>query len=270
MTVPAIRKTPAVPLLGRHARHSLVPARFGVTVACIVAAVAAAVPQSAGVAEAEPAVVSAQSASASIGDRFAADIAEASLRFGVPATWIRAIMRDESLGDARALSPKGAIGLMQIMPATYAELRTRYGLGADPYVPRDNILAGAAFIRELHDRYGAPGFLAAYSAGPSRYADHLATGRPLPAETRRYVALVAPMLDGAQVDGSIIVAVVHLAWNRSPLFIGRADDGPTDKESSADLHRDRRPSGRATVDISALAPQSDGLFVRRSAADRLQ
>ena len=72
------------------------------------------------------------------------------------------------------------MGLMQIMPRTWAELRARYGLGADPYDPHDNILAGAAYIRELHDRYGAPGFLAAYNAGPGRYERHLATGRPLP------------------------------------------------------------------------------------------
>ena len=58
---------------------------------------------------------------------------------------------------------------MQIMPQTWAELRARYGLGTDPYDPHDNILAGAAYIRELHDRYGAPGFLAAYNAGPGRY-----------------------------------------------------------------------------------------------------
>ena len=49
------------------------------------------------------------------------------------------------------------------------ELRARHDLGADPYNPHDNILAGAAYIRELHDRYGSPGFLADYNAGPRRY-----------------------------------------------------------------------------------------------------
>ena len=76
-------------------------------------------------------------------------------------------MHVESIGDVRARSPKGAMGLMQIMPETYAALRARYALGANPYDPRDNILAGAAFLRELHDRYGTPGFLAAYNAGPA-------------------------------------------------------------------------------------------------------
>jgi hypothetical protein len=61
------------------------------------------------------------------------------------------------------------MGIMRIMPRTWAELRARYGLGADPYGLLDNILAGAAYIRELHNRYGLPGFLAAYNAGPRRY-----------------------------------------------------------------------------------------------------
>ena len=126
-------------------------------------------------------------------------VAEASHRFAIPSSWIRAVMRVESLGDPLALSPKGAMGLMQIMPDTWSELRSRYGLGADPYDPHDNIMAGAAYLRELHDRYGERGFLAAYNAGPSRYEDHLATGRPLPSETLLYMAAVASLV-GARVD----------------------------------------------------------------------
>jgi soluble lytic murein transglycosylase-like protein len=93
------------------------------------------------------------------------------------------MMSAESLGEVRVISPKGALGLMQIMPKTWAHLRVRYGLGVDPYDPHDNILAGAAYLRELYDRYGVPGFLAAYNAGPTRYEDHSTTGRPLPSET---------------------------------------------------------------------------------------
>ena len=92
---------------------------------------------------------------------------------------------------------------MQIMPKTWAELRARHRLGADPYDPQDNILAGTAYIRELYDRYGAPGFLAAYNAGPGRYERHLATGRPLPAETQAYVATLAPMIKGEQTNVQI-------------------------------------------------------------------
>jgi soluble lytic murein transglycosylase-like protein len=121
-------------------------------------------------------------------DPWSADIAEASRRFGVPVSWIRAVMQMESAGDARAVSPKGAMGLMQIMPETWAELRGRYGFGADPYDPRDNIQAGAAYLREMHDHYGYPGLFAAYNAGPRRMDEHLSEGRALPAETQAYLA----------------------------------------------------------------------------------
>ncbi len=83
---------------------------------------------------------------------------------------------------------------MQVMPETYEELRLRYHLGADPYEPRNNILAGAAYLREMHDRFGPDGFLAAYNAGPGRYEDYLKSGRPLPEETRNYVATLAPVI----------------------------------------------------------------------------
>ncbi|MCF8481875.1 MAG: DUF3363 domain-containing protein [Rhodospirillum sp.] len=128
---------------------------------------------------------------ASPSDPYAGHIADAARRFGIPEAWIRAVMRFESHGDVRAISPKGAIGLMQIMPATWGDLRARHGLGGDPYDPRDNIMAGAAYLREMHDRYGSPGFLAAYNAGPGRYEEYRATGRPLPvtkAGTGEYVA----------------------------------------------------------------------------------
>lgn len=57
---------------------------------------------------------------------------------------------------------------MQFMPAAWREPRARYGLGADPCDPRDNILAGATYLPEMHYRFGSPGFLAAYNAGPYR------------------------------------------------------------------------------------------------------
>ena len=126
----------------------------------------------------------------------AAAVSEASRRFGVPADWIVAVMRVESGGDARAVSRAGAIGLMQVMPATYAELRRDLGLGVDPFDIRDNVLAGTAYLRRMFDRYGSPGFLAAYNAGPGRWEEHLAGTRPLPAETIRYVQRLA------QISGS--------------------------------------------------------------------
>ncbi len=121
-------------------------------------------------------------------------VREASARHAVPERWIREVMRQESGGRAGATSPAGAMGLMQVMPGTYGALRRRHGLGDDPYEPRDNILAGAAYLREMHDRFGAPAFLAAYNAGPERVDAVLAGATVLPDETLGYLARVAPRL----------------------------------------------------------------------------
>ncbi len=197
-------------------------------------------------------------------DRFAAFVAEASQRFGIPASWIRAVMRVESLGDVRALSPKGAMGLMQIMPETWAALHSRYSLGADPYDAHDNILAGAAYLRELHDRYGAPGFLAAYNAGPARYEDHLATGRPLPAETRAYVAALVPLISGEAIDGVMVVSAAAPSWTDAPLFAVRAESSATKSPASPDPRSGNSSADRTAEDWTGLAPQSNGLFVSTS------
>ena len=126
-------------------------------------------------------------------DRWANDITAASLRFGVPERILRAVMRAESGGLPGITSSAGAMGLMQLMPETWVTMRSRHSLGSNPYEPADNILAGAAFLRELIDRYGAPDFLAAYNAGPARLDDYRLRGRALPDETRRYVAQLAPV-----------------------------------------------------------------------------
>ena len=123
-------------------------------------------------------------------------IKEASRRFDVPERWIREVMRQESAGRVSATSPVGAMGLMQVMPGTYAELRARYGLGDDPYHPWNSLMAGAAYLREMYDLYASPGFLAAYNAGPRRLEDYLWNGRGLPAETRNYVARIGPRIAG--------------------------------------------------------------------------
>jgi hypothetical protein len=203
-------------------------------------------------------------------DPFAAFVTEASRRFGVPEGWIRAVMHVESGGKPRARSSKAAMGLMQIMPKTWAELRARYRLGADPYDPHDNILAGAAYIRELHDRYGAPGFLAAYNAGPRRYEHHLAMGRPLPDETRTYVATLAPLIGSKQTGGRIVAVAKSFTWAGSPLFTVRAASKQTIGRSPHGMLPDRPLRERAVVDLSALVPQSGSLFVRRASEVRSQ
>lgn len=200
---------------------------------------------------------------------FANLIEEASRRFGISARWIRAVMTVESAGDARARSPKGAMGLMQIMPETWADLRMRHRLGNDPYHPHDNILAGAAYLHELHDRYGSPGFLAAYNAGPGRYEQYLA-GRPLPAETRAYVATLTPLLGGGELVRPISVAAVHSkSWSEAPLFIGRHERATAADHVSAERRSDGVPAGDPMRNISAVLPQARGLFVARSTAGGL-
>ena len=176
-------------------------------------------------------------------------------------------MRIESRGDRRAVSPKGAMGLMQLMPETWAALRARYGLGRDAFDPHDNILAGAAFLREMHDRYGSPGFLAAYNAGPGRYEDYRDRHRPLPPETVAYVAALVPFVGDGATDGPVLVAASDpSSWTQAPLFITRsASAEPVDRAPAKQPSSDA-PAAVAVRDLSAIAPQSDGLFVHVSAA----
>lgn len=203
-------------------------------------------------------------------DPLAAFITEASKRFAVPEHWIRSVIRVESAGEVLARSQKGAMGLMQIMPQTWSDLRARYELGADPYDPHDNILAGAAYIRELYQRFGAPGFLAAYNAGPGRYENHLATDRPLPRETQEYVARLAPTVEGRQTGGKIAAVVKPSTLAGSPLFVVRIASNSTVDWPSPNAQPDRPSSGRAVVDQSALVPQSGNLFVHRAREVRSQ
>ena len=195
---------------------------------------------------------------------FASYIDEAARRFRIPAAWIRVVMRAESAGDVRAISSAGAMGLMQIMPDTWAELRVRHRLGRDPYDPRDNILAGAAYLREMYDRYGSPGFLAAYNAGPGRYEEYLA-GRPLPAETRAYVAALLPIFGGGDLPGAVTVAAADpRAWTRAPLFITRAGGTTAVDPAQTESPPDDAPAATPARETSAIVPQSSGLFVARS------
>ncbi len=200
-------------------------------------------------------------AAATAPDSIAADIAEAAQRFGIPATWIQAVMHVESGADAHAISRKGAVGLMQIMPSTWQGLRIRYHLGDDPYEPRDNILAGTAYLRELHDRYGSPGFLAAYNAGPGRYEDHLATGQNLPDETQAYVAALLPLLGNSPAANTTVVVSAKPSWTTAPLFIDQEIDSRFAGHSSPQM----QPRRAVTVLGGAVSPHADRLFVTISA-----
>ncbi len=200
----------------------------------------------------------------------AAFIAEASQRFSIPEHWIRAVLGVESAGDVRAISSAGAMGLMQVMPDTWAGLRSRHGLGRDPYDPRDNILAGTAYLREMWDRYGnVAAMLAAYNAGPGRYDEHLATGRTLPAETRAYVATVAPSLGDGDASAPILIATADpLAWTRAPLFVAPSARATAAGPSPAERTSNEADTMPGVRDVSAIAPQSGGLFIARAATER--
>lgn len=195
------------------------------------------------------------------GDPWGPYIVEASAKYDVPQRWIREVMRQESggrlygRGGSLITSGAGAMGLMQVMPGTYDELRARYPeLGNDPFDPHNNILAGTAYIREMYDIYGSPGFLAAYNAGPGRLDDYLTRSRTLPEETRRYVASIGPRLGGEAPNRASPGA--QYALNALPLAI---PDGP--RYASAAPVRASVPSYEAPVAVAAAfspAPAESG------------
>jgi Transglycosylase SLT domain len=162
-------------------------------------------------APAKPSVFAAEQAmsSSTLMARWEPLILQASHRFKVPAEWIRAVMRQESSGrtmlaeNLPIVSSTGAMGIMQVMPGTYTEMAAQYGLGTDPYNPRDNINAGAGYLKWLHGRYGYPAMFAAYNDGPGNIEDHLHRGRPLPVETRGYIVAIGKSLGDKSVGANL-------------------------------------------------------------------
>lgn len=117
---------------------------------------------------------------------------EAGQRFGVDPNLLRAQAGVESGGNRYAISPKGALGLMQVEPATYNEMREKYpDLSPNPFHARSNIMAGAAYLRQMYDQFGPSGGVAAYNAGPGRYGDYVNGKSDLPDETNQYVTKVS-------------------------------------------------------------------------------
>lgn len=199
-------------------------------------------------------------------------VSDAAARFGLPKEWVLRVIAAESggrteLGGKPITSHAGAMGLMQVMPATWASLRARYRLGPDPHDPRDNIVAGTAYLRDMYDRFGYPGLFAAYNAGPGRYGEHLARGRPLPRETRDYVAKVtgqaalphATALPSRGGEAEVPQAEVD------PIFFARsAREGPAAIETM--------PPTEARSAINPVAPEQDAprpdpLFLLRGGGD---
>jgi cell division septation protein DedD len=179
-------------------------------------------------------------------------IVEAAQRFDVPERWIREVMRVESSGKVLDTSPVGAMGLMQVMPVTFDELRARYDLGDDPYDPHDNVMAGTAYLREMYDIYGFPGFLAAYNAGPGRLDDYLTRNRPLPDETRNYVRKIGPYIAG--IEPNRPSAASGSAMNQLPLEIPPGPRYPHHQPAPVALAENRyaRPAPPRVVQTAAL------------------
>jgi hypothetical protein len=188
-------------------------------------------------------------------------IREAAAKYDVPEQWVRGVMHAESDGrmyenGQLITSDAGAMGLMQVMPGTYDELRARYSLGNDPYDPHDNIMAGTAYLRELYDAYGSPGFLAAYNAGPGRLDDYLTRNRALPDETRHYVAKVGPYLADGTPDRPSSAG--EFAMNQIPIDIPRGPRYPVRSEPRVALANSRyqphpaRGEGRVPLQVATL------------------
>lgn len=202
-------------------------------------------------------------------------IREAARRFDVPAIWIRQVMqietggREYTYGRRLTVSGAGAMGLMQLEPGTYQEMEIRYGLSNDPFNPLDNIMAGAAYIHEMYQIYGSPGFLAAYNCGPGRLDAYIHYHRPLPDQTITYVAMIAPNIDGYYPRHRS--SADELALNTEPM----GDDGgilprgfvpiaptqaqlsaPVEVASLAPVHvpQPQQP-GPVTVPVSSIMPQ---------------
>jgi len=159
-------------------------------------------------------------------NRWNALIVQAAQRFHVPAPWIRAVLAAESAGRTMSTeslpltSRAGALGLMQLMPQTYDEMRALYGLGTDPHDPHDNIFAGTAYLRQLFLAYGYPTMFSAYNDGPGNLEDKLRNGGLLPLETRNYAARVSRAVEsGVGLHG---IAVKFTRPDGAPVWIDAA------------------------------------------------
>ena len=178
-------------------------------------------------------------------------IQEAAARFRVPGHWVRAVMHQELGGEQQATSPVGAMGLMQIMPTTYDELRVRHQLGDDPYDPHNNILAGTAYIREMYDRYGAPGFLAAYNAGPDRVDSYLAGHAALPDETVNYLAAITPEPRHRRAAVRAFRCRLRPLWSRAEANHSQPGGG---------MRRERRVRSKPPLHVSAAGRGPAGIY----------
>lgn len=174
-------------------------------------------------------------------DSCAAHAPEATSRSGLSVDLLMRVMRAESGGNPRIVSPKGAMGCMQIMPDTWRYLTARYRLDSDPFNARMNMIGGALYLAELSARYGSAGAIAAYNAGPGRYERYLSGSARLPAETIAYAARIGE--SGPRGPAPL----AQIRWQEAGLFLtSRATVGSS--------------KSAAPVDDAAECPVSHPLF----------
>jgi hypothetical protein len=161
-------------------------------------------------------------------------IKKASKRFRIPADWVREVVRLESGGrtmlaeNMPMVSNRGALGLMQLLPATYSDMRAQYGLGKDPFNAHDNIFAGAAYLSWLRGRYGYPAMFTAYNDGPGNYEQRSAKGKQFPTETQNYLTAATLVLGGgAPANNPLLTQTATTPATIIPATLTVATPGPT-------------------------------------------
>ena len=161
-----------------------------------------------------------RTASESVAGKYNLDaiFAEAESTYNLPAGLIKAVAKAESNFRPSATSPKGAMGIMQLMPGTAK------GLGVtDAYDPYQNIMGGAKYLRQQLDRFGSVELaLAAYNAGPNNVSKH--GGIPPFKETQNYVTKIMGLLSGG---GEFTAGMVSYAGGFGSGFARRDSGGDT-------------------------------------------
>ena len=177
---------------------------------------------------------------------------EAARRSGLSADIILRVMHAESRGRPRAISPKGAMGCLQIMPPTWAYLTRRYGLGRDPWDARMNMIGGALYLAELVRQFGLPGAYSAYNAGPGRYRRHVRDGVPLPAETVSYAAALTGRASARGSSSARAERSPMTRWQEAGLFMPAPPTRAAQPKRPADADSD--------INDGAESPAQHGLF----------
>ena len=164
-------------------------------------------------------------------------IAEHASTQGIRRDLVRAVIQVESGFNPFARSPKGALGLMQLMPATIKQ----FGV-VNPFNPKENIRAGVAYLRALLDRYSNNEMLAlaAYNAGPGAVDLH---GQNIPPyrETQDYVSRVSKIAGpAAKIAGTNIYRIVEVIDGRERVLFSTDPDAKVSPAAPPPSDQDAR------------------------------